>query len=73
VGEPTAGSSWTRCTRTSRSTRTRAASRAAGGRRRVPDRHLVRVSRATTKKSGAPIDSSFPKEGLGWDLEASAS
>jgi len=25
----------------------------------------------TTKKSGAPIDIIFPKEGLGWDLEAS--
>jgi iron(III) transport system substrate-binding protein len=25
----------------------------------------------TTKKSGAPIDIVFPKEGLGWDLEAS--
>ncbi len=46
-----------------------------GRQRRIPDRHLVRISRGnTTKKSkGAPIDLIFPKEGLGWDLEASAS
>ena len=41
-----------------------------GRRRRVPDRHLVRIPRRTTKKGGAPIDIIFPKEGLGWDLEA---
>ena len=43
-----------------------------GGRRRVPDRHLVRVPRRHDQEgAGAPIDIVFPTEGLGWDLEAS--
>ena len=42
----------------------------AGRRGRVPDRHLVRISRRTRSRKGAPIDIVFPNEGLGWDLEA---
>ena len=57
-----AGSTWTRCTTTSRSTRTRVASLAS---RRAPanSRSAYRSSTApiTTKKSGAPIDIVFPK------------
>ena len=66
-----AGSTWTRCTRTSRSTRTRAPSPAtmAGA-----GEFVIGISfeyRATANKAkGAPIDLVFPKEGLGWDLEA---
>ena len=66
-----AGSTWTRCTRTSRSTRTRARSRAAW---RRAGEFVLGISfeyRANSNKAkGAPIDLVFPKEGLGWDLEA---
>ena len=66
------GSTWMRCTTTSRSTRTRAASRVA---RPAPGEFPIGVSfeyrAVATKKSGAPIDIIFPTEGLGWDLEAS--
>ena len=68
----TPGSTWTRCTRTSRSTRTPAASPAG---RRAAGEFPIGISfeyrAVTTKKGGAPIDIIFPKEGLGWDLEAS--
>ena len=73
VGRPrraAAGSTWTRCTRTSRSTRTRARSPAAMA---AAGEFVVGISfeyRANSKKAkGAPIDLVFPKEGLGWDLE----
>jgi iron(III) transport system substrate-binding protein len=68
-----AGSTWTACTRTSRSTRTRGSkpcNMAAAG------EYVVGISfeyRANSNKAkGAPIDLVFPKEGLGWDLEAFA-
>jgi iron(III) transport system substrate-binding protein len=72
TGRAGVGSTWTRCTRTSPSTRTRAPSPATWLRRRVRGRHLVRVPRQRNKAKGAPIDLVFPKEGLGWDLEAFA-
>ena len=66
-----AGSTWTRCTRTSRSTPTRAPSPATW---RAAGEFVIGISfeyRANTNKAkGAPIDLVFPKEGLGWDLEA---
>ena len=37
------------------------------------DRHLLRVRAAKSKAEGAPIELIVPNEGLGWDLEASAS
>ena len=68
-----AGSTWTRCTRTSRSTRTRARSPATWP---AAGEFVVGISfeyRANANKAkGAPIDLVFPKEGLGWDLEAFA-
>ena len=33
-------------------------------------RHLLRVPCAPGEKSGAPVELVFPKEGLGWDIEA---
>ena len=69
---PTAGSTWTACTRTSRSTCTRARALRGGG----AGEYVVGISfeyRANREKAkGAPIDLVFPKEGLGWDLEAFA-
>ena len=68
-----AGSTWTRCTRTSRSTPTPAPSPATWPR---AGEFVIGISfeyRANANKAkGAPIDLVFPKEGLGWDLEAFA-
>ena len=52
TGRAAAGNTWTRCTRTSRSTRTRARSRATWRRGRVRRRHLVRVPRQQQQGQG---------------------
>jgi len=71
-GKAAAGNTWTACTRTSRSTRTPAANLQHGR----AGEYVVGISfeyRGNTNKAkGAPIDLVFPKEGLGWDLEAFA-
>ena len=60
--------------RTSRNTRTRAASPARqAGNGEFPIGISFEYRANTIKAKGKPIDLVFPKEGLGWDLEASAS
>lgn len=44
----------------------------AGSCGRVPDRYLVRIPGCATEAPGAPLDIVLPKEGLGWEIEATA-
>ena len=68
----TRGSSWMRCTRTSRShTHSGRKPCRQAGAGEFPIGISFEYRAMATKKSGAPVDIVFPTEGLGWDLEAS--
>ncbi len=69
--KPKAGPSWTGCTRTSPAMPIPVPSRARDAARgEIPIGISVDFRAAQAKAEGLPIDIVIPKEGLGWDLEA---